>query len=352
MKRFPPIRTDRPARRQALIRLNGLASLALLPAVSWAQSGGAGLLVSHVQGETRLPATPRRVAVFDLAALDSLQALGVEVAAVPKASFPAHLQAYNADRYAKVGTLFEPDEAALLSLKPDLIIVGSRSASKYGAMTAIAPTIDLSTSTDAFLASVTANLLTLGRVFDRQAQAAARAEELLVAARGLQTRAGKAGKGLLLFAAGQGLSAQAAKTRFGVVYELIGITPAVVAADLPAPRDRSASQQPAPAAGSPEAAAAEAESRRAAAQRDQQLSALLGRVQPDWLFVLDRNAATGGEATAPGLLAAQAGVQKTPAWGRGRVVYLDAPAWYLVGGGYGVLRNTIDQVGAAFERLA
>lgn len=352
MKRSPPPCADVPARRHALIRLNGLASLALLPAASWAQSADAGLLVRHSQGETRLAATPRRVAVFDLAALDGLQALGVEVAAVPKARFPAHLQAYEADRYAKVGTLFEPDEAALRSLKPDLIIVGSRSASKYGAMSAIAPTIDLSTSTDAFLASVTANLQTLGRLFNRQAEAAAKVEELSAAASALQARAGKAGKGLLLFAAGQGLSAQAAKTRFGVIYELIGITPAVVAADLSAPRARSAAQQAAPAAGSPEAAAAEAESRRAAAQRDEQLTALLGRVQPDWLFVLDRNAATGGEATAAGLLAKQAGVQKTPAWERQRVVYLDAPGWYLVGGGYGVLRNTIDQVGAAFERLA
>ena len=352
MKRFPQTRTDRSARRQTLIRLNGLASLALLPAGSWAASGDADLVVRHAQGETRLAATPRRVAVFDLAALDCLQAIGVDVAAVPKAAFPVHLQAFGADRYAKVGTLFEPDEAALHSLKPDLIIVGGRSASKYSAMSAIAPTIDLSTSTDTFLASVTANLQTLGRLFDRQAQAATKAEELSAAASALQARAGKAGKGLLLFAAGQGLSAQAAKTRFGVVYELIGITPAVVAADLPAPRERGAAQQPSPAAGSPEAAAAEAESRRAAAQRDEQLTALLGRVQPDWLFILDRNAATGGEATAAGLLARQTGVQKTPAWARQRVVYLDAPGWYLVGGGYGVLRNTIDQVGAALDRSA
>lgn len=325
----------------------GLATLLLVPAV---HAEGGGLVVQHAKGETRLAGTPRRVAVFDLAALDNLHALGVEVVAVPKANFPAHLSAYGADKYAKVGTLFEPDAEALRALKPDLIIVGSRSAGKYAEMSAIAPTIDLSTSTQSFLASVTANLLTLGRIFDRQAQAAAKAEQLLVAARGLEAKAGKAGKGLLLFVAGQGMSPQVAQTRFGVVYELIGIAPAVVAADLPPPRARGAAQLPAPAAGSPEAAAAEETRRREAAQRDEQFAALLARVQPDWLFVLDRNAATGGEAVAPKLLAGHAAVQQTPAWTRQRVVHLDAPSWYLVGGGYGVLQNTIAQIGAAFDR--
>jgi iron complex transport system substrate-binding protein len=337
------------SRRGAVAGLGGLALMSLVPQ---AHAQGKGLVVQHAKGETRLPAAPRRVAVFDLAALDTLQALGVEVAAVPKANFPAHLNAYSADRYTKAGSLFEPDEAALRALKPDLIIVGSRSASKYAEMSAIAPTIDLSTSTQSFLASVTANMLTLGRIFNRQALAAARAEELLVAARGLQTKAEKAGKGLLLFVAGQGMSAQVAQTRFGIVYELIGITPAVVAADLPPPRARGAAQPPAPAAGSPEAAAAEEARRRETAQRDEQFATLLARVQPDWLFVLDRNAATGGQAAAAKLLAASSAIQQTPAWSRQRVVHLDAPGWYLVGGGYGVLQNTIAQVSEAFDKLA
>ena len=325
----------------------GLASLLLAPTV-WAQSGG--LLVRHANGETRLPGTPRRVAVFDLAALDILQTLGVEVTAVPKAQFPAHLAAYGADKYIKAGTLFEPDAAALRAMQPDLIIVGSRSASKYADMSAIAPTIDLSTSTQSFVGSVVANMLTLGRLFDRQAQAAAKAEELLLATRTLQAKGAKAGKGLLLFVAGQGISPQPAQTRFGIIYELVGITPAVVASDLPPPRARAVAGQPAaPAAGSPEAAAAEAQRRRDAELREQQLATLLAKVQPDWLFVLDRNAATGGQAQAEKLLAANSAIQQTPAGRSQRVVHLDAPSWYLVGGGYGVLENTIAQVGKAFD---
>ena len=311
---------DSISRRSAL---TGLSSLLLAP-VAWAQAGG--LLVHHAQGETRLPAVPQRVAVFDLAALDMLQTLGVAVAAVPKVQ-------------------------VLRALKPDLIIVASRSASKYAEMSAIAPTIDLSTSTQAFMASVVSNLLTLGRIFDRSALAAEKAETLLLAARALQTKSTKAGKGLLLFVAGQNISPQAAQTRFGVIYELVGITPAVAASDLPAPRPRATAEQAAPVAGSPEAATAEATRRREAELREQQLASVLAKAQPDWLFVLDRNTATGGAAQADKLLTANSAVQQTPAWSRRQVIPLDAPSWYLVGGGYQVVSDTIAQVDRAFGPL-
>ena len=107
--------------------------------------------------------------------------------------------------------------------------------------------------------------------------------------------------------------------------------------------------QPAPAAGSPEAAAADASRRQEAAERDKAFATLLARVQPDWLFVLDRGAATGGEPVAARLLAAHPAIQRTPAWSRQQVVHLDPPGWYLVGGGYGVLDSTIAQVGKAFD---
>lgn len=324
---------DNMHRRWALRGIAGAGALLLAPAAP-AQA----LVAEHARGSTRLPARPRRVAVYDLAALDILQALGVEVAGVAKAPYPAHLAGYAAERYAKVGTLFEPDLAALRALQPDLIVCGSRSARKFDELSAVAPTLDLSTSTSSFLPSVTRNLLLLGRLFDRQALAAARAEQMLTAVAGLQARAAKAGKGLLLFVAGQGASAQAPQTRFGIVYELVGIAPAVTAADLPAAAPRG------------QAAPDEAERQRQAGQRAAQLARLLAQRDPDWLFVLDRNAATGGQAVAETLLAGNAAVTATTAWRRQQVVHLNAPDWYLVGGGVTVIEKTVAQIGAAFDR--
>lgn len=325
-----------PYRRLLLGGIAGACSLLLAPS---ARAQATGLVAQHAGGSTRLPAMPKRVAVYDLAALDMLQALGVDVAGVPKTRMPAHLAAYEAERYTKIGTLFEPDETALKALQPDLIICGSRSARKFKELSALAPTLDLSTSWASFLPSVTRNLLLLGRLFERQALAAARAEQMLTAVGALQAQGAQAGTGLLLFVAGQGMSPQPAQTRFGILYELLGTTPAVTAADLPAPQARGANTS-----------ATEAERKRQAEQRAAQLASLLAQRNPDWLFVLDRNAATGGQAVAAQLLADNAAVTGTRAWRQQQVVHLNAPDWYLVGGGITVIEKTVAQVGAAFDR--
>jgi len=332
------------SRRRALAGLAGASTL-LLAGRSPAQGNGPG--VAHAQGLTTLPAPPKRVAVLDLAALDILQALGIAPVGVPKVNFPPYLAAYGDDAFPKIGTLFEPDDEALRAAQPDLIINAGRSANKYAALSRIAPTIDLSSSTQGFVASVARNILLLGRLFDRQAQAAARAEQLLANARALQDKGARAGKGLLLFAVGNGLAPQAPQTRFGIVYEVAGITPLMAAADQPPARAR-ARQPQAPAEGTPEAAAAEAARARQSQEQAERLARLLAR-DPDWLFVLDRPSATGGEPIAPDLLAANAAIAQTTAWKKQQVIHLDAPGWYLVGGGPTMLENSMASIRAAFD---
>ena len=331
------------------LALGGIASTftLLLASPAGAQTQP-GFDVVHAQGRTTLPAAPKRVAVFDLAALDILQALGVDVVGVPKVAYPSYLADYGSDRHAKVGTLFEPDEEALKATRPDLIVIGGRSSAKYAELSRIAPTVDLSTDTAGFVASVARNILLLGRLFGRQAEAATRTERLLADVRALQAKGARAGKGLLLFVAGQGISPQPAQTRFGILYELTGIAPAITAADLPPAQPRSA-RQAEPAAGTPEAAAADDARRRQSAQQAERLATLLAQRDPDWLFVLDRNAATGGEAVAEKLLAGNAAVARTKAWTKRQVVFLDAPSWYLVGGGPTALENGIAQIGTALS---
>lgn len=335
-----------PSRRLALTRIAGAAALLL---GAGRAAGAAGeLTIAHAQGRTMLPAAPRRIATFDLATLDILQSLGIEPVGVPAAAFPPYLAGYGGQQYAKIGTLFEPDHAALRAVRPDLIVVASRSAGKYAELSEIAPTIDLSTSTNGFIGSVAYNAQLLGRLCGRQAQAAARVERLLADVRSLQARGARAGRGLLLFAVGNGLTPQPPQTRFGVLYEFAGIAPAVTAADLPPPQPRPP-QSAAPAAGSADAAAADQARRQQAARQAERLDALLAR-DVDWLFVLDRPSATGGEAVAPGLLAANAAITRTTAWKKGQVIALDAAGWYLVGGGLTQLAQSTAQIAAAFDR--
>ncbi|RYG07077.1 MAG: hypothetical protein EON92_19025 [Burkholderiales bacterium] len=119
-----------PTRRHALAAAGAFTLLLTGCAQTRHRTGAGPVRITHAQGETVLPALPQRVAVFDLAALDILQSLGADVVGVPAARFPDYLSAYAADKYPRIGTLFEPDYAAVRAARPDLIIVAGRSASK------------------------------------------------------------------------------------------------------------------------------------------------------------------------------------------------------------------------------
>ncbi|EJL23661.1 ABC-type enterochelin transport system, periplasmic component [Novosphingobium sp. AP12] len=303
------------------------------------------IVITHAKGETVLKATPRKVAVYDLATLDILNALGVNaVAGVPKGTegkgnFPPYISKYGDARYQNVGTLFEPDLAALKALGPDLIVVGGRSSRKYADVNAIAPTIDMSSAEKDLAAVTIANTRKLGSAFGVSDRAEKRVVAFETLLSSLHAEAAGAGTGLLLFAAGDGMAVHAPGDRFGHVYDFAGIRPAVPAAEPTPPGPR-------PAAGSPEAEAARK-------QRQDTLAAGLAS-DPTWIFVIDRNAATGNGASGNGetiaaRLGANADVTATTAWKAGRVIYLDPKTWYLVGAGIDALSQSARETLAALR---
>lgn len=289
--------------------------------------------IGHAQGTTVVPERPMRTVVFDLASLDNLQALGVDVVGVPDARFPAHLAEFGDARYGKVGSLFEPDLDAVRALEPDIILVAGRSASSYDALSAIAPTLDMTSSTDDFFNDVISSLETLGRLYGKQALAAERVADL----RNQRAQVAAAAadfSGVVLFTVNGNVMAHAPGARFGIVHDALGLPPVL-------PAEAPAAQGPRPQPGSPEAAAARAEQARA-------LAAAL-EAGPDWLLVLDRGLATGGDSAQATDLSAHDMVTASAAWQAGRVFQLDPRGWYLAAGGYTVLRDTL----ASFEqRLA
>lgn len=299
----------------------------------------APLEVEHAQGTTTLEARPARKVVFDLAALDNMHALGVEAAAVPDARFPAHLSQYGDDRYPKVGSLFEPDLEAVRALEPDLIIVGDRSSPAFEALSAIAPTIDLTPATDSFFEDVVGGIHALGRIYGREEQAKALADEL----DGLRAQVMRAAQGqdaVMLFALNGNASPHAPGARFGTPLDALGIASALPPLETPWVRTadtRSARPKP----GSPEAEAARAAQAEA-------LDAAMA-LQPDWLIVLDRGLATASEDARATNLSAIPAVAGSEAWGAGRVFELEPSDWYLSAGSARVLRDTLQRFA---DRLA
>ena len=318
--------------------------------------------VPHVQGVAELPAVPRKVAVLGLAALDTLDALGVDLAAVPAppsgestVRWPAHLVAkYSGDRYVRLPAAArdggaDPRIAGIKDLRPDLIIVDGRGGGQLDALKGIAPIVDLSVSNTSLVASVAQNILTVGAAFGREKEAGDRLHALLGEVRALHEQAAKQGTGLVMFAVGNRVMPQQPDARFGMVYELVGIRPAL-RPDEGQGLSTGRPQAAAPADDSPEArAAAEAAQKERQVAEERYLSEVMAR-EPDWLFVVDRNAAFG-EAKAAETMAATPAVANSKAWREGKVVFLDQDGanWYLMAGGLGLLEKSVRQVKAAFD---
>src|SRR5690606_32200865 len=84
---------------------------------------------------------PEKIAVFDYGFLDTLDALGVEgiVGVAKDSTLPDHLEKYNSDEYASVGTLKEPLLEDIAALEPDVIFISGRQATFYDQLKEIPP---------------------------------------------------------------------------------------------------------------------------------------------------------------------------------------------------------------------
>jgi len=297
-----------------------LCGAALVATALASGANAADVAVKHAQGETTIATNPEKVVVFDFATLDNLDRLGVKIIGVPGSiAYPEYLKKYDSADYAKVGTLFEPDYEAVNAAEPDLIIVGGRSAAKYGELAKIAPTIDLTVPAKEFISGTEANIEKLGQIFGKETEAKAEVEKLNSELASLKDKAKDKGKGLMILTSGGKISAYGPGSRFGVLHDSFGVEPA--APDL------------------------------SVGNHGQPISSeFILETNPDWLFVLDRDVAIGREGTSAKQLLDNELVRQTNAWKNDQVVYLNGQNWYLVGGGLGALHNTIQQLSAAFDK--
>ena len=276
--------------------------------------GAATVTIHHAQGETEVPRQPETVVTFDLGVLDSLDAMGVEVAGVPEvASLPERLEAYGGDEVVKVGTLFEPDYERVNALDPDLIIVAGRSSAVYDQLAELAPTIDLTVDGQRFLPSFRDQLASLGEIFDRADWVEEQLAELDRGIGTVQELAARAGDALILLTSGGEVAAYGPGSRFGIIHDVFGVTPAV-------------------------------EDVEAATHGDAVSFEFVLEADPDHLFVLDRDAAIGESGEAAEVVLDNELVARTTAWQEGDVHYLDGVTWYLVPSGLRSLQTMIAEV--------
>lgn len=274
--------------------------------------------ITHALGETSFNKNPKKVVVFDYGILDALDKLGVEVAALPKASIPNYLEKYKADKYTDVGTLKEPNFEKIHEVKPDLIIISGRQASFYEEFKKIAPTVHMAIDDKDYMVSFKNNMKTLGDIFSKEDIVEKELKTIDDSVAALKEKAAASGKNALVILANEGaLSAYGQVSRFGVIHNAFGF--------IPADKDIEVSTH------------------------GQNVSfEYIVEKNPDYLFVVDRNAVVGGSTNASKTLENDL-IKTTSAYKSNQIVYLDPQIWYVTVGGFTSTTKMINEVQAAIK---
>lgn len=277
---------------------------------------GESVTVETARGQAAVPLKPERIAVYDLGMIDTLSKLGVPIGASIDESRLGYLKDAIKDA-KKAGTLFEPDYEVLNAYRPQLIIIGSRTAKAFDELNKLAPTIEMTADTENLKESAKARIDAFAKIFDKQAEAEKLKAEIDAAFEAAKQAAAGKGKGLVVLVNGGKLSAFGPSSRLGGwLHRDIGVPPV----------DESIKE----------------------GSHGQPVSfEYIKQHNPDWLFVLDRGAAIGEEGQAAKDVLNNPLVAETTAWKKGRVVYL-VPETYLAAGGAQELLNAANQVKEAF----
>lgn len=275
--------------------------------------------VTHELGETEVPKNPEKVVVFDFGILDTLDQLGVEsVAGVAQGNIPTYLEQYeDTEKYENIGTLKEADFEAIHAMDPDLIIISGRQAEMYNEFSDIAPTIHLGVDTTDYMNSFTTNMETVGEIFGKEAEVEEELAAINEQIEGIkQKTASSEEKGLIVLANEGKVSAYGAASRFGIIHDVFGVKQADEGIE--------------------------------ASTHGQSITyEYILDTNPDMMFVVDRNAAVGNDASAKDSLENEL-VQKTNAYQNDKIIYLDPDYWYLSGGGLQSVSEMVNAIESAF----
>ncbi|MEC7761580.1 MAG: ABC transporter substrate-binding protein [Pseudomonadota bacterium] len=287
----------------ALALITGLTGTALAESVT----------INTALGEATIAANPDMTAVYDMGALDILAALEVNGIESVSNTYLDWLAAYSGD----LGTLFEPDFEALNAASPDLIIAGGRSSTQVDALARIAPTIDMTMWGDNLLDQTRDRLTTYGIIYGKESEAAKLISEL--DAEIAETRAAVQGKGtaLILLTNGGKISAYGAGGRFGWLHTELGL-PEVLEGMEDTEHGESVSFE------------------------------FIREANPDWILVLDRVAAIGGEGENAQATLDNVLIAETKAAKNDQIIYLNAGDIYIAGGGIQSTLKTLELLKSAF----
>lgn len=272
--------------------------------------------IQTATGPETLTEAPQKIAVFEISAIDTLDALGVRIDGVPSKLFLETLEGKLGET-TQVGTLFEPDLEALNELGPDLIIVGGRSSTQIEQTSRVARSIDMTIWGDDLIGQARQRIKDYGKLFDVTANADALLAALDEKVEIARTAADGKGTALIVMTNGPKISVYGPKSRFGWVHSVLSLPSAAPDID-------------------------------AGTHGDAVSFEFVAKVNPDWLIVVDRAAAIGsGEQNARATLDNEL-MHQTSAWKNDQVIYVPSASIYIAAGGARATMNVLDTVAEGF----
>jgi len=279
---------------------------------------GPTITVTHMSGVTQVPVNPRRVVVFDMGMLDTMDALGLGdyVIGIPMNVIPRSLEKFGQSPFVNMGTLHQPNLEVIVAHDPDLIIISGRARPMFDELSRIAPTVDLAIDNNDIMGSFRTNNTYLGRIFGREAEVAAMLAGIDAQIAEVSQEARALGQESLIILHNQGsLRAFGPGSRFGFIHDALGVPPVDPAI---------------PVAGHGHVVSNE----------------YIVANNPDIMFVLDRNYIVDRTATPRHDIENEL-VRLTTAFANGNIFYLDTELWYLAVGGVQGKSAKIAEIGNA-----
>ncbi|WP_214816897.1 siderophore ABC transporter substrate-binding protein [Exiguobacterium sp. s59] len=264
--------------------------------------------ITDAHGTIEVPVNPEKVVALDNRTFETLAAWDIDLVAAPIGLLPAE-SPYTSDKdIADVGMHFEPNLEAIAGVDPDVVIVGQRFADYYEDIKKLVPeaaVIDLDieipedsgTPGEILVKGLTDTTLTLGKIFDKNTEA-----EAIVADLDKSIEDAKAAyngedtiMSVIVSGGDIGFSAPVTGRVFGPMYDIFGWVPAL-----------------------------EVEKKTGDHEGDEVSVEAIAESNPDWLFVLDRDAPLGdaeGAVPAEDVIDNAPALQKTTAVTEDQIVY-------------------------------
>jgi len=264
--------------------------------------------ITDAHGTVTVPVNPKNVVSLDNRTFETLVNWGIQLAAAPKPVMPADLPYVSDESVLDIGNHREPNLEIIAAVNPELVIIGQRFAGFYQDIKDIVPNaavIDLNVDVSTAAENPGANLvnglkdatLILGMIFDKNEEAAQLTADFDQAIADAKAAYNGTDTVMSVVVSGGniGFSAPLSGRVWGPMYEIFGW---VSALDI----DGASSDH----------------------QGDDISVEAIAQSNPDWLFVLDRDAATSSTADAvpaEDVINNAPALQNTSAVVNGRIVY-------------------------------